>query len=163
MEHTIKDSLYLDTELFMDLVQTSSEDLKIPIQLIEKDYHISRILRVLSRSSYESKIVFKGGTSLSKAYQLIDRFSEDVDFAVISGDMSGNQVKMLLSNLMKEVTMGLTEDKTFSDISKGSKYRKQAFSYTAHTGFDTSVNPVPARIIVEISAFANPFPYGKER
>ena len=55
--------------------------------------------------------------------------------------------------------MGLMEDKTFSDISKGSKYRKQAFSYTAHTGFDTSVNPVPARIIVEISAFANPFPY----
>ena len=161
MEHTIKDSLYLDTELFMELVQTSSEDLKIPIQLIEKDYHISRILRALSRSSYESKIVFKGGTSLSKAYQLIDRFSEDVDFAVISGDMSGNQVKILLSNLMKEVTMGLTEDNTFSDISKGSKYRKQAFSYTAHTGFDTSVNPVPARIIVEISAFANPFPYEK--
>ena len=149
MEHTIKDSLYLDTKLFMELVQTSSEDLNIPIQLIEKDYHISRILRALSRSSYGSKIVFKGGTSLSKAYQLIDRFSEDVDFAVISGDMSGNQVKMLLSNLMKEV------------ISKGSKYRKQAFSYTAHTGFDTSVNPVPARIIVEISAFANPFPYEK--
>lgn len=90
MEHTIKDSLYLDTELFMELVHTSSEDLKIPIQLIEKDYHISRILRALSRSSYELKIVFKGGTSLSKAYQLIDRFSEDVDFAVISGDMSGN-------------------------------------------------------------------------
>ena len=84
-----------------------------------------------------------------------------MDFAVISGDMSGNQVKMLLSNLMKEVIMGLIEDKTFSDISKGSKYRKQAFFYTAHTGLDTSVNPVPARIIVEISAFANPFPYEK--
>ena len=77
---------------------------------------------------------------MSKAYQLIDRFSEDVDFAVISGDMSGNQVKMLLSKLMKEVTVGFTEDKSFADISKGSKYRKQAFSY-------------------EISAFANPFPY----
>ena len=75
MEHTIKEYLHLDPESFMDLVQTSSEDLKIPIQLIEKDYHISRILRALSRSSYESKIVFKGGTSLSKAYQLIDRFS----------------------------------------------------------------------------------------
>lgn len=55
MEHTIKDSLYLDTELFMELVQTSSEDLNIPIQLIEKDYHISRILRALSRSSYAPK------------------------------------------------------------------------------------------------------------
>lgn len=75
MEHTIKDHLHLDPESFMDLVQTSSEDLKIPVQLIEKDYYISEILRALSKSSYSQQIVFKGGTSLSKAYQLIDRFS----------------------------------------------------------------------------------------
>ena len=93
---------------------------------------------------------------------MIDRFSEDVDFAVISGDMSGNQVKMLLSKLMKEVTVGFTEDKSFADISKGSKYRKQAFSYDALVGLDVSVNPIPSRIIVEISAFANPFPYEKK-
>ena len=154
MEHTIKEYLHLDPESFMDLVQTSSEDLKIPVQLIEKDYYISEILRALSKSSYSQQIVFKGGTSLSKAYLLIDRFSEDVDFAVISENMSGNQVKMLLSNLMKEVTAGLTEDKSFSDISKGSKYRKQAFSYDAQVGLDVSVNPIPSRIIVEISAFA---------
>lgn len=161
MEHTIKEYLHLDPESFMDLVQTSSEDLKIPAQLIEKDYYISEILRALSKSSYSQQIVFKGGTSLSKAYLLIDRFSEDVDFAVISENMSGNQVKMLLSNLMKEVTAGLMEDKSFSDISKGSKYRKQAFSYDAQVGLDVSVNPIPSRIIMEISAFANPFPYEK--
>lgn len=48
MEHTIKEYLHLDPESFMDLVQTSSEDLKIPVQLIEKDYYISEILRALS-------------------------------------------------------------------------------------------------------------------
>ena len=94
MEHTIKEYLHLDPESFMDLVQASSEDLKIPVQLIEKDYYISEILRALSKSSYSQQIVFKGGTSLSKAYLLIDRFSEDVDFAVISENMSGNQVKI---------------------------------------------------------------------
>ena len=161
MEHTIKENLHLDLNSFRDLLQASSEDLKIPVQLIEKDYYISAILRALSKSSYSEQTVFKGGTSLSKAYQLIDRFSEDVDFAVINGDMSGNQVKVLLSKLMKEVTDGLTEDKSFADISKGSKYRKQAFSYDAHAGLDVSVNPIPSRIIVEISAFANPFPYEK--
>lgn len=119
MEHTIKENLHLDLNSFRDLLQASSEDLKIPVQLIEKDYYISAILRALSKSSYSEQIVFKGGTSLSKAYQLIDRFSEDVDFAVISGDMSGNQVKVLLSKLKKEVTDGLTEDKSFADISKG--------------------------------------------
>ena len=107
MEHTIREPLHLDSESFRDLLQASSEDLKIPVQLIEKDYYISAILRALSKSTYSRQIVFKGGTSLSKAFQLIDRFSEDVDFAVISGDMSGNQVKMLLSKLMKEVTVGI--------------------------------------------------------
>lgn len=157
----MKEHLHLDNESFRDLLQASSEDLKIPVQLIEKDYYISAILRALSKSTYSQRVVFKGGTSLSKGYQLIDRFSEDVDFAVISGDMRGNQVKMLLSKLMKEVTKGFTEDTFFADISKGSKYRKQAFFYDAQVGLDFAVNPIPSRIIVEISAFANPFPYEK--
>lgn len=157
----MKEHLHLDSESFRDLLQASSEDLKIPVQLIEKDYYISAILRALSKSAYSQRVVFKGGTSLSKAYQLIDRFSEDVDFAVISGDMRGNQVKMLLSKLMKEVTKGFTEDTSFAGISKGSKYRKQAFFYDAQVGLDFAVNPIPSRIIVEISAFANPFPYEK--
>ena len=62
---------------------------------------------------------------------------------------------------MKEVTAGLREDKEFPDISKGSKYRKQAFLYDAKIELDASTNPIPARIIVEISAFANPFPNEK--
>ena len=153
--------LHLEPELFVDLVHATSDALAIPVQLIEKDYYISAVLRLLSKSAYASQIVFKGGTSLSKAYQLINRFSEDVDFAVISEQMSGNQVKTLLSHLMKEVTAGLREDKEFSDISKGSKYRKQAFLYDAKIELDASTNPIPARIIVEISAFANPFPNEK--
>ena len=124
----------MDNESFRDLLQASSEDLKIPVQLIEKDYYISAILRALSKSAYSQWVVFKGGTSLSKGYQLIDRFSEDVDFAVISCYMCGNQVKKLLSKLMAEVTKGFTEDTSFADISKGSKYRKQAFFhvFTSH-------------------------------
>ena len=159
MEHTIAKQLHLEKENFRDLLHAASEELTIPIQLVEKDYYISSILRALSESSYTEQIVFKGGTSLSKAYQLINRFSEDVDFAVISEHMSGNQVKMLLSHLMKEVTANLKGDLGFSDISKGSKYRKQAFLYDTQIGLDELSNPVPARIIVEISAFANPFPH----
>ena len=90
---------------------------------------------------------------------ICDKFSEDVDFAVISENMSGNQVKMLLSHLMKEVTANLKENRCFGDISKGTKYRKQAFLYETQVGLDELSNPVPARIIVEISAFANSFPH----
>lgn len=153
--------LHQDPELFKDLLQASSERLSIPTYLVEKDYYISMILKALSLSVYKAQIVFKGGTSLSKAYQLIDRFSEDVDFAVISEGMSGNQVKTLLSHLIKEVTVGLSEDKDFVDVSKGSKYRKQAFTYTSQLDGTGFANPILARVIVEISAFANPFPHEK--
>ena len=153
--------LHQDPELFKDLLQASSERLSIPTYLVEKDYYISMILKALSLSVYKAQIVFKGGTSLSKAYQLIDRFSEDVDFAVISEGMSGNQVKTLLSHLIKEVTAVLSEDKDFVDVSKGSKYRKQAFTYTSQLDGTGFANPIPARVIVEISAFANPFPHEK--
>ena len=121
--------LHLDPELFADLVHATSDALGIPVQLIEKDYYISTVLRLLSMSAYAPQIVFKGGTSLSKAYQLINRFSEDVDFAVISEQMSGNQVKTLLSHLMKEVTAGLVEDKEFPDISKGPNYKSNSCPY----------------------------------
>ena len=157
----MKGKLHEDRELFLDLLKMTSESLSIPIHIVEKDYYISLVLKSLSKSSQCAKIVFKGGTSLSKAFQLIDRFSEDVDFAVISTGMTGNKVKNLLSSLIKEVTTDLTEDLNFPDITKGSKYRKQAFNYASYLNFGTQVNPIPARVIVEISAFANPFPHEK--
>lgn len=151
--------IHLEAELFADLLQATSEYLSIPIHLIEKDYHISSILRALSQSKYASQIVFKGGTSLSKGYRLISRFSEDVDLAVLRGEMSGNQVKTLLGHLAREITTGLREDVDFPEVSKGSRYRKQAFIYDTQVGIDSTTNPVATRIILEVSAFANPFPY----
>ena len=157
----MKTILHQDRNLFVSLLQAASEYLKIPLLLIEKDYYISLILRKLSESAYREQIVFKGGTSLSKGYHLIHRFSEDIDFAVINIDMTRNQVKMLLSKLMKEITVGFAEDTAFADMSKGSMFRKQAFGYISSIGNSeyNLGNPIPSRIIVEISSFANPFPY----
>ena len=47
-------------------------------QIIEKDYYVTEALRVLARVAGD-KIIFKGGTSLSKGWNLIHRFSEDID------------------------------------------------------------------------------------
>lgn len=159
MEHTMKEQLHHHPKLFRELLDASSERLSIPIFLVEKDYYISLVLRALSKSPYRDRIVFKGGTSLSKAYHLIDRFSEDVDFAVISEGMTGNKIKTLLSHLMKEVTTDLTEISDFRDVSKGSKFRKQDFSYPSLLKLEHNASATSARVIVEISAFANPFPH----
>jgi len=50
-------------------------------RFVEKDYYVSEILRIVA-STYPTEAVFKGGTSLSKGWRLIDRFSEDIDLFV---------------------------------------------------------------------------------
>lgn len=50
-----------------------------PAHLLEKDIWVVWTLDALYRSPLGSALTFKGGTSLSKAYKLIDRFSEDID------------------------------------------------------------------------------------
>ncbi len=47
--------------------------------IIEKDYYVTEVLRWLSQSPLNDRLIFKGGTSLSKGWNLIQRFSEDID------------------------------------------------------------------------------------
>jgi predicted nucleotidyltransferase component of viral defense system len=58
------------------LVRVAAEESNCPLLLVEKDYWITMILKELVRE-FGDLIIFKGGTSLSKAWKLIDRFSED--------------------------------------------------------------------------------------
>ena len=46
--------------------------------IIEKDYYVTEALRIIARTAGD-KVIFKGGTSLSKGWNLIQRFSEDID------------------------------------------------------------------------------------
>lgn len=50
--------------------------------IIEKDFWVSWLLGVLFASSFRDAIVFKGGTSLSKVFGVINRFSEDIDLSL---------------------------------------------------------------------------------
>ena len=47
--------------------------------IIEKDYYVTEALRAIALSNTNDIIIFKGGTSLSKGWNLIQRFSEDID------------------------------------------------------------------------------------
>ncbi|SDB55635.1 Nucleotidyl transferase AbiEii toxin, Type IV TA system [Pseudobutyrivibrio sp. YE44] len=69
--------LHEDKELFADVIALTAERTGQAQDIIEKDYYVTIILKELSESDYP--ICFKGGTSLSKAYGVIDRFSEDID------------------------------------------------------------------------------------
>jgi len=95
MEHSM--NLHNDLNAFKDAIEATSTGLNILPEFIEKDYWISLVLMRLAGSKYVNSVVFKGGTSLSKGYKIIDRFSEDVDIAVIGADSnSGNKIKSLI-------------------------------------------------------------------
>ncbi len=68
-----------EREDFEDLLNTTSSGSGIPLPFVIKDYWVTEILRVLQKSELNGSFQFKGGTSLSKAYKIINRFSEDID------------------------------------------------------------------------------------
>ena len=58
-------------------------DIPLPAAVIEKDFWVCWTLKVLNEiPELKGNITFKGGTSLSKAWGLIERFSEDIDIAI---------------------------------------------------------------------------------
>lgn len=63
----------------MDALGVAADRLGRPPHLLEKDVWVVWAIQHLFASEVGANLVFKGGTSLSKAYQVIDRFSEDVD------------------------------------------------------------------------------------
>ena len=65
----------------MSLQQTSAVS-GITIKAIEKDWWVTLVLKAVFRTPYAPYLLFKGGTSLSKCWGLIDRFSEDIDLAL---------------------------------------------------------------------------------
>lgn len=54
----------------------------LPAFVVEKDWWVCVVLKAIFQSKYAESIIFKGGTSLSKAYQIIERFSEDIDLII---------------------------------------------------------------------------------
>lgn len=153
--------LHNDKELFSTLVTLAAKSLRMTPAFVEKDYWITLILYNLANSSFSDSVVFKGGTSLSKGYRLINRFSEDIDIAMIEENLSGNALKTKIRNIEKEITVGFTETVDPNITSKGSMFRKSVFEYPSSIS-GILIGNTARRIIVEINSFANPYPYEKQ-
>ncbi len=91
------------SQSFVTILKASTEDkrglfnatanrLGVPFQNIEKDFWVCLVLDLLFnyRKANSPRLLFKGGTSLSKAYSLISRFSEDIDITVFREDLDLN-------------------------------------------------------------------------
>jgi hypothetical protein len=75
---------------FTDLIRATASALGIPAPIIEKDYYLTRALFFLSRD-HAGRFLLKGGTSLTKGWDLLDRFSEDLDL-LLRVEFEGRQI-----------------------------------------------------------------------
>ena len=89
----------LSKEDRLDILDRVSSELNIrQREVIEKDWWVTAVLRAMFGLPYADHLSFKGGTSLSKCWHLIDRFSEDIDVAIdreylgFTGTLSKTQI-----------------------------------------------------------------------
>ena len=105
----------------------------LPPSSIEKDWWVTQVLKALHTLPYAEHIAFKGGTSLSKCWNLIARFSEDVDIALsrkylgFSGELSKTQI----SDKLRRAACSFVREKMQHDVRNallGLGIRTDAFS-----------------------------------
>lgn len=145
--------LHNDKETFSQAINLVTNKNAIRPDIVEKDYYITMILRLLSERL--PFIVFKGGTSLSKCHKAIKRFSEDIDITIDTTISQGQKKKV--KEAIEEVSaiLGLSIpniDKTRSRRD----YNRYEIEYNPIDELD-DVAVLPA-VILETSYTAISFP-----
>ena len=93
--------LNIDKDRRIFIIDSIAEKTQLSPDAIEKDWWVTMTLRALFQCECAGHIVFKGGTSLSKSWNLIERFSEDIDIAIdrkffgFDGELSKKQINNL--------------------------------------------------------------------
>lgn len=142
-------------ELFRDAILLASQKLEVSEDIVEKDYYVTLILKKLS--SIEYPIVFKGGTSLSKAFQVIDRFSENIDIT-FTEHLGEARRKKLKYNILKPIAdeLGLVI-RNFDSIESDKNLNHYDFYYESVVG-DRVINAIPPYVKLETSLMSYAFP-----
>lgn len=129
----------------------------IPIQHILKDFWITEALRAMVAASTQenAQLIFKGGTSLSKGYRLIRRFSEDIDLLCIA-EGGTEAVHSVMRRLHAAVSdhLGIQASVDAARSAKG-QFRVAEFVYP---GQITLEGEVPSAIRVELSTWGGAIP-----
>jgi hypothetical protein len=89
------------------VMEDVASELEIAPAFVEKDWYVTQVIKLISEFSFEDfEMVFSGGTSLSKAHNILKRFSEDIDFRVTAssfGGLSPSKQRTMLSALKNAV------------------------------------------------------------
>ncbi|BFK89673.1 nucleotidyl transferase AbiEii/AbiGii toxin family protein [Blautia coccoides] len=147
--------LHEDKETFEELIGGASDVFHIPAYIIEKDYYVTLVLRELSNRIPD--MVFKGGTSLSKCYQLIDRFSEDIDlsYTASSGVPGESRKRRLKKGVIESIeALGFCIS-NLEETRSRRNYNCYKAAYSSQFGIQTVLKP---ELVIETYVALLPFP-----
>lgn len=146
--------LHENREQFRDIIeQVSAERGRTPM-VIEKDYYVTMILRCLAEQL--ENCVFKGGTSLSKGFHAIDRFSEDIDitFSEHIGESRRKKLKnVVLKGISEQLGMPISN---WESIQSDRDYNAYHFSYNSVFGLEDDWLPQFVKLETALGSYAFP-------
>lgn len=153
--------LQLTNEQRMNTLYEVNRQTGLPLQAIEKDWWVTLALKATFQTLYAKSLLFKGGTSLSKSWNLIERFSEDIDLAIdrqllgYSGNLTISQVKKLKRKACEFISTDLkiAIDRELSNLD----VPPQAYSLTAAEIGDPDKDP--QQIFLRYDSLLQPLPY----
>jgi hypothetical protein len=123
--------LHQNISLFRDAVRVTAQQLNIPPEFVEKDYWITYGLFTIFNNEIGKDTVFKGGTALSKCYNMIERFSEDIDLVVLRREgETDSKLKSKLKAVSTVIETVLPEVDVEGITHKMGMNRKTAHTYS---------------------------------
>lgn len=108
--------------------------------IVEKDYWVTYLLKNLVKSEFANEFVFKGGTCLSKAYNLIERFSEDIDLLMIETNKTQSKTQKEKRLVALREYINALDDLSYTTGNRAVLYAAFRFSFpTISTSITDSV------------------------
>ena len=149
-------NLHLDKDNFEGAIVATANYFEIPEIFIEKDYWVTYALHQLFHSEVKDLIVFKGGTSLSKCYSIIKRFSEDIDLVVIKNDVdTGSELRRRLKDITTIIDRSILDKVAdHPNTNKKGSIRKIVYSFPK-VGLGGKYGEVKDDITLEVSHLGN--------
>lgn len=143
----VNDRLVTDPDGVAVLAAQVADTTGLPAAQVEKDFWVTEVLRGVTRAAKALgvEVVFKGGTSLSKAFGFIERFSEDVDVLVIlPADTTGAKervLKALVAGAAAATNVDATTvpTATTKGVKRGARFHYRPSDFTATTGLSDGV------------------------
>lgn len=150
--------LHQNISLFRDAVRITAQQLNISPEFVEKDYWVTYALFTIFNNEIGKDTIFKGGTALSKCYNMIERFSEDIDLVVLRREgETDSKLKSKLKAVSTVVETVLPEVAIEGITHKMGMNRKTAHTYRKE--FKGDYGQVRDAIVVEATWLGYYEPY----